>query len=456
MINQRSIALALSLLVSGCASYGVVENAPLGASAPAKEYSLRAWTVGDRGWSQPNEFDLELDLAFSGGGTRAAAFSYGVLKALRDTRVMIDGKPTRLLDEIDGITSVSGGSFTSAYYGLHGDKIFTDFEDAFLRRNVEDALKAKLFNPLRWFGTTGRTEWTVQYYQEHIFHGATFADMIGPGRPMVLINASDLGYGTRFSFVQEYFDLLCSDLSSFPVARAVVASSAVPILFHPIVVKNHAGCDSGPPEWLLAAKRRAADNAQLTLVVDELGTYFDKEERKYAHFVDGGITDNLGLHALFEIVEVSGGAQAYLKDFQQPVPRRMVLIVVDASTKPERTMDQSDKQPSLMETVDAMSDIQLHRYNVATIELTKASMAHWAKAMSTPQRPVTPYFIYVNFRDVEDPAEQEYFNQVPTGLKLTDEQVDRLIEVAGELLSGNSEFRRLVSDLGESGSSRKR
>lgn len=63
-------------------------------------------------------------LAFSGGGTRAEALAYGVLEELRDTEVLIDGKPRRLLDEIDLISSVSGGSFTSAYYGLHGDRIF--------------------------------------------------------------------------------------------------------------------------------------------------------------------------------------------------------------------------------------------------------------------------------------------------------------------------------------------
>jgi len=447
VIKLLSIALALSLLISGCASHGVVQNAPISASAPAKDYSLLAWTLGRGGWGQPPNFDLEIDLAFSGGGTRAAAFSYGVLRALRDTSVKIDGEPTRLLDEVDTISSVSGGSFTSAYYGLNGEKIFTDFEDAFLRRDVEGALKSKLFNPFRWFGSTGRTEWAVEYYQKHVFHGATFSDMVQPGRPIIAINASDLGYGSRFSFIQEYFDLLCSDLSSFPVARAVSASSAVPVVFHPIVVQNHAGCQSALQDRLLAAKRRAAGNAQMTLVVDAVGTYFDKDERKYAHFVDGGITDNLGLHALFEIVEQAGGAQAYLQEYQQPAPRRMVVIVVDASTKPKPTMDRSTKQPSLMETVNAMSDIQLHRYNVATIELTKASMARWAKAMSTPQKPVTPYFIHINFRDIKDPAQQELFNKMPTSFRLTDEQVDRLIEVAGQLLRDNPEFRRLLADL---------
>jgi len=44
--------------------------------------------------------------------------------------------------------------------------------------------------------------------------------MLKPGRPLIIINSSDLAYGVRFSFIQEYFDLLCSDLLSYPVANA--------------------------------------------------------------------------------------------------------------------------------------------------------------------------------------------------------------------------------------------
>ena len=92
---------------------------------------------------------------------------------------------------------------------------------------------------------SGRTERAIQFYEEHIFHHATFADMAKSNRPFIFINASDLGYGVRFSFIQEYFNLLCSDLSTYPVARAVAASSAVPVLFNPVVVENYAGCDIG-------------------------------------------------------------------------------------------------------------------------------------------------------------------------------------------------------------------
>ena len=70
------------------------------------------------GGSRSNE--LLLILAFSGGGTRAAAFAYGVLEELAATPVVLGGRPRRLLDEVDLISAVSGGSFTAAYYGLYG------------------------------------------------------------------------------------------------------------------------------------------------------------------------------------------------------------------------------------------------------------------------------------------------------------------------------------------------
>ena len=91
--------------------------------------------------------------------------------------------------------------------------------------------------------------------------------------PLIIINASDLGYGARFSFLQEYFNLLCSDISTFPVARAVAASSAGPVLFYPVVVENYHECKTELPPWLAAAKERATHNAELAQVVTGIETF---------------------------------------------------------------------------------------------------------------------------------------------------------------------------------------
>ncbi len=194
----------------------------------------------------------------------------------------------------------------------------------------------------------------------------------------------------------------------------------------------------------------------MALLLNELESYSDKERRKYPHVVDGGITDNLGLRAVYEIVEVSSGGMAqFTKKYGRQPPRRFVIISVDASARAESAMDNSAKQPELLEAVGAMSDIQLHLYNMATLELMEQTLTRWTKELSTPQRPVEAYFIYLSFKDIKDPTRRAFFNEVPTSFNLTGEQVDGLIEVGGELLRNNPEFRRLLADLRGSGISQK-
>ena len=54
-------------------------------------------------------------LARSGGGSRASALGYGVLEELRRTEVTLNGVKRHLLDEVDVISAVSGGTFPAAY-----------------------------------------------------------------------------------------------------------------------------------------------------------------------------------------------------------------------------------------------------------------------------------------------------------------------------------------------------
>jgi NTE family protein len=429
------------LLLTGCSTQGVVANKPAVVTDSAQEYSIASFVESWR------EAENAVMLSFSGGGTRAAALSFGVMKEMRDTPVVMEGKKSRLLDDVHLISSVSGGSFTSAYYGLHGDGIFDDFEEVFLRRDVQGSLLKGLLNPFRWFSSVGRTEMAVNKYQKIMFDDATYADMRKYPAPLVLINASDLSTGVRFSFVQEYFDLLCSDLSTFPVARAVTASSAVPVAFEPIVVKNYPECGSKMPTWDKASMEAAAQNVELAELNKGISQYFDRDKVKYAHFVDGGITDNLGLRAIYEIVELKGGFSTFIKNRKRVPPRRLVIISVDASTDSDNKMGMSIDDPSIAETISGVSGVQLHRYNTSTIELMEVTLNRWAESVSTPEAPVEAYFILLSFSAIDDPQQLDYFNQIPTSFELTDEQVDRLVDVGGELLRNNPEFRRLIADL---------
>ena len=114
-------------------------------SIPPSHNTTRAAGINSRSGGISGEQQDLVILAFSGGGTRAAAFSYGVLEALRRIEIVTKtGRKIRLLDEVDVITGVSGGSFTALAYGLYGDKLFDEYEARFLKRNVQGELTARL------------------------------------------------------------------------------------------------------------------------------------------------------------------------------------------------------------------------------------------------------------------------------------------------------------------------
>ncbi len=156
----------LILFASGCAHYPL--NQSLDQFDPGSGY--RGKNMGDA----DNSDELGVYLTFSGGGTRASALSYGLLEELRKTEIIINGKKRRLLDEVDVISAVSGGSFTAGYYGLYGDRIFEDFESKFLRKNIQGALTSRmLLNPYNWVRllspTLKRSDVAAEYYDKYVF-----------------------------------------------------------------------------------------------------------------------------------------------------------------------------------------------------------------------------------------------------------------------------------------------
>lgn len=62
-----------------------------------------------------------------------------------------------------------------------------------------------------------------------------------PGRPYLMIGATDLSTGTVFDFTSEQLGRLCSSIDRVPLAFAVAASSAVPLLFSPLTLHSHRG-----------------------------------------------------------------------------------------------------------------------------------------------------------------------------------------------------------------------
>jgi NTE family protein len=130
----RSISAAsivATLLLAACATRPV--NPPI-----ARYDADSAAHFETTRWNRKRQQDFVI-LAFSGGGTRAAAFSYGVLEALRRIEIAgSSGDTVRLLDEVDVITGVSGGAITAMAYGLYGERLFDVYEQDFLSCSPAD------------------------------------------------------------------------------------------------------------------------------------------------------------------------------------------------------------------------------------------------------------------------------------------------------------------------------
>jgi NTE family protein len=288
----------------------------------------------------------------------------------------------------------------------------------------------------------------IDYYDKNIFRGGTFADIAARGGPQIEINATDLGIGERFTFTEARFNILCSDLSDFRVARAVAASSGVPVAFAPIALQNYSDCDYQEPDWLAAARANEGDNPRLEAMLDSIDSYLDKEQRPYIHLVDGGITDNLGIRALYDRVELLGGAASAARLLGQ-TPKMIVVIVVNAQVQPKKPMDLSSAAPSSAEVVGAVSSAQLGRYNIETIALMEDSLERWAAELSTPEQPVIPYFIKLDFESIADAKTRHIFNNMATSFSLPNEEVDDLIEAGHRLLQKSPEYQDLISKIRE-------
>lgn len=397
----------------GCSSKGKITNAKLQSNevAPYEFFFPEEETSGK----------TAILLSFSGGGTRAAALSYGVLKGLRDLEYdNTQLRRSNMLNQVVAISSVSGGSFTAAYYGLYGEQIFESFEEDFLYFDISGGLLNLFLKPKHLFSINSRTTGAANFYNERLFKGKTFGD-IRHDSPDIIINASDLGSGNRFSFIQEQFDFICSDVNAYSVSDAVAASSAVPIVFQPVVLKNYSECENSK-----TSDPSNIESPHALSTLKGLKSYADKEKRPYIHLVDGGITDNLGLLAFSDTIQ----KEAFLPHRIESTVDTIIVISVDASAHPKRDIDHFVDSPAVSDTIDAVTDIQLHRYNDLSQQLIIDKLAEWKNNQSGR----TTVFIDIN---LQSSTRGEFMNSIPTDFKLEKNQVDALIQHGYDEISYN-------------------
>jgi NTE family protein len=438
-----SVAL-VGLLGVACVSYRPVNQPIDSLSAPG---DLSPGTGGSR-----EVGDTWMVLAFSGGGTRAAAFAFGVLEELRDTQITTGDGTMRLLDEVDAISGVSGGSFPAAYFGLFGDRIFEDFDVRFLKKNVQGALIRRALIPWNAIAlltpALSRSDLASRYYAKHVFDGATFGDMSATPGPRIHINATDLTEGSRFTFSRGSFDVICSDFYGFPVSRAVAASSAVPGLLSPLTLRNYAGrCGFEVPAWFEEAlETRWTDPRRYRAAITAL-PYLDSDRKRYIHLVDGGVSDNLGLRVVMDRVRALGDVEKMREAIEADVPDHIVVIVVNAENEPDSAIDLASASPGLAASMNLVSGAQIRRYNFETLQLAYAEVENWVETFSEAGHRVTGHLVEVGFDLIQDDERRAYFKGLPTSFSLSDKEVDALRESGRRLLRESPAFREMLEVL---------
>lgn len=466
----------LVLLVAGCASYQ--ENLPLPQYQPDQGY--RYPVLEEQ--SEENTDSLFVVVSFSGGGTRAAALSYGILEQLKNTPIVWKGVSKSLLDEVDIISSVSGGSFTAAYYGLNREAIFNgDYENDYLKKDIEHDLFMQLFNPINWFKLLspdyGRSDLVNEYYQQQLFGHKTFADLQKNGKPFLMINGTDMTTGGQFPFIQDQFDLICSDLSSYPVSRAVATSSAFPGLLTPLTYNNYAGsCNYNEPAWVKNGALSGAFNPELVQFVDDQRSYYvtpaETERRDYVHMMDGGVADNIGMRSLTFGLQNTGPSYSILRRINNAEIEKLVVIVVNAATDPASGLDNSASVPGLLTTVISSATVPLDNYTFDTITraddaigLFKKDIARVeacnrilqdkcpaAQPLPAPEG-IDSYVSVVTFNSISDPDERYWYKNLPTNFNLPAETVDKLLAKGQDLLGRTGGYQQLVRDIGKAAGS---
>jgi len=470
MTKNRVLLLLIAILVlAGCASRPI--NEPITRFDPDSGY--RPYVLMPKRVN--NDPHTLFVLAFSGGGTRAAALSYGVLEELRRTEIVVDGQRRRLIDEVDIITGVSGGSFTALAYALHGERLFSEYEQRFLKRDVQGDLIKRVLNPFNWSkyvgGTAGRSELAAEYYDEILFEGATYADLLGKQGPVAIALGTDISTGSRLAFYQNDFDLLCSDLAKVRLSRAAATSSAVPVVLSPVTFNNYGGtCRYEYPTWVAdvaKTEERIRPSARALQRYREMRDFQDSKERPYIHLIDGGVADNIGIRSVLETLEAAGASAAFRSDVGFGVIHRIVLIVVNARSGPKTAWDRSETPPGPIAQLLQASGVPIDRYSFETVEMMKdrqeiyswrreiqiararlagATEAQAEAGVSLPKLSLHP--MDVNFEELTDANERAYFMNLPTSFVLPPADIDKLREVAGRLLRQSADYQAMLREFG--------
>lgn len=448
--------LLVCSLLCGCSSLKPWRNSPIATEENPEPILGAEINVG-------RDPSILVAVTLSGGGARAAAFSFGVLQEMRNTTFVWNGEPTNLLNATDVVSGVSGGSIIAAYFAAFGDEGLANFEEDFLRQNFQNNLIWQVFHPGNmwdlsspWFGRSD----LLARRLDTLYKSMTYGDIEHrPRHPQLLITATDMTLGAGFAFTADQFAVICSDFSSVPLAYAVAASSAVPLLLTPVTLVNYSekckASESFKPVIAQIEKINSADyHARLYHAQQQ--TYLDAKARPYIHLVDGGLSDNLGVRRLLDRALADGGLRSSFREVGIPSGsvQKMIIITVNAERDPSDSIDASDEVPGFGQVIDTLIFGAGAKATHETQEFLADLAREWrldikrkAGGFDAFASDAKIHVIQINLRDASGVDTHKSLLQIPTAFSISDHEVTALIEAGHEVLRNSKQFQELRESL---------
>jgi NTE family protein len=465
-VLSRLVALSLAAVLAGCGGYPI-RNQAVDDPRPAA-YEWKSLSPGELQ-------DTLVIVTASGGGTRATALTMSVLRAMDKIKL---ASGTSLANEIDILSSVSGGSVTAGYFALYGVEGLQTLETNFVRKDGMRALLAAGLNP---FGlamlaspSKERIDLLVDYLDQQLFNGATYARLVErKKRPYLILNAADMVEGTVFPFTKETMDLLCSDLTRVKLSTAVAASAAFPVALSPITLKNYRPCDAvGQPTWLTAASQTKWYEDPPRVAWGRTASAYAAGRKQFVHLLDGGIADNLGVSEPYRML-TSDDTQVALKTniFEGRI-RKIVFVMINARSFASSSLDNSQATPGALAMLNASIGSSIDRATFSTSERIRSllvdrfrgmadDMDRGASRMASPMREQlrgqaanmravagNTQFITVDFDAIADPGCRAAYHGIETSWALSDVQLSGLNLMGEALLQQDPSFAKAMSTLG--------
>lgn len=375
--------------------------------------------------------DVLFILALSGGGSRAAYFSTAAMFRLQQ---VFHEEQLDLLQHVDFISSVSGGSLAGAYYCLSRDAHAANANTPQAPLWDEPVVKALMKQDyirqwvVRWFYPHNIVRyWFTPYTRTDIMAGVLESDLLNSGwwsrrltlqdlnpeRPRLILNATDatsngdptLGAYHRFTFMYEDFrhgQTPLGDVNAFPLGRAVMASAAFPGVFSYVTIPDQAG--------------------------------------QFVHLFDAGASDNLGL-----------GSAEYVATKNYERYTTLIVLLVDAYVA-ERGVAATKRDPrwpfgyivdtNFIDTYDSL--LKANRKNLLEWFRAMLRNAYETQDAAHDLSRKTPIFCHLTFEQLPTPALKQQVNAIPTSFSLSEEAAQALDHAAALLINTDNQCLQRV------------